>query len=403
MIETAKIEEEESKSHGIESVPLPVGRAIECMSPETLAHLGLPLIRTIARVASPRVIYPAVQQLKDEDPSLVEECLGTEAALAEVPFWDLASKMHIVQENGGVETLQADGHQFQKEEDQSTFLARVLLEKPEQLGVLVSNLLERNDGDFVGKTFHVFLGCLSSSAIVERMAKLKADQVRCALIRAFEGKGYGDFCQVIPAGKGNNTGFLINRGARRTTNAVLDREEKRRFRDDRRLKTDAIFVVPETGTLWVHCAKNDAQTYANVLSELIENRQAFGRRQSFDLSTFLRKDVGSELLRLAQQAHFVRAEIRFVEIVLADESVLKKSSGRGRCLTETFYQTKTAAIHIANQMRVIKLRLVTSSDGKQYTDVEIKSGSLKIGPGVDPLVVSQFLNKLGVWKAYDNC
>lgn len=402
MIEIARSEEDD-KSPGIESIPLPVGRAIECISPEKLARLGLPLIKTIARITSPKVIYHAVQHLKDEDLALVEDCLGTETALAEVLFWDIASKLHIVQENGGVETLQADGHQFQKGEDRSSFLARVFLERPLELTNILSGLLERGGGEFVGKTFHVFHGPLSSDVIIQRMAKLNAEQVRAALVRAFEGKGYGEYCQVIPAGQGQNTGFLINRGARRITNAVLDREEQRKFRDDRKLKTDAIFVVPETGTLWIHCnGKNDAQTYANIISELIGDRQGFVRRQSFDLSTFLRKEVGSDLLRAAQQLQFVRAEVRVVSIQLACGGNFGRSAKRGEpCLTEIFHEID--AIHPANQMSTIKLRLVLSTDGKQYADVEVKCGSLKVGPGLDPLMVSQFLSKLGVWKPYDNC
>lgn len=402
MIETEKFNEEVQNT-GIGMIPLPIGQAIECMSPERLARLGLPLIRTIAKSTSPTVIFPAIQNLKSEDPLQVEELLATEIALAEISFWDIASKMHLVQENGGVETLQADGHQFQKGEDRSAFLARVLSERPADLSGVLSGLLERSSGEFVGKTFHIYHGRLSSAVVVERLAKLNAMDVQIALMKAFEGKGYGEFCQVIPAGDGHSIGYLINRGSRRITNAVLDREEQRRFRDDRKIKTDTVFINTETGNLWIHCqGKNDAQTYATIMSELLGDRQAFSRRQSFDLSTFLRKEVGSDLLRAAQQVRLVRAEVRLIDVQLTNNGTFKLSAKRwDPCLTESFHGID--AIHPSNQMRTIKLRLVLTADGKQYADVEIKSGSLKIGAGLDPLVANELLSKLGVWKAYDNC
>lgn len=394
MIESKK---DEDKTPAIGVLSIPISTAMDCMSPEKLARLGISLLKTIAKITSRDVIHPLIKDFPDEvDPSIIEEVLWRDNSLGENSFWDLVTQLHHVRECGGIEVLKADGHSFEDRETESSFLSRMMEAHPNKISDLYLNLREKSGQDIAGKTFHLFKCSVPDTQVAPLLENVTPEKILEALGNHFKRKGYGDFRQVIPSRAGQSWGFLVNRGTTRVTNAVVDREEQKRFRDDRRVKTDAVFYLAETNTLWVQCQfAGDAAMYATAIGEILGNKDMFKRRQNYDLSLFLNKNAGSDLLRAANQMQFFRIEIRHINVLVAGATI-SQPARRGPCLTERY--SEFSQVHPANEMKMVKLRAILSADGKNYVDITLREDSLQTG--LDPMKTSELMGILKIWNLY---
>jgi hypothetical protein len=401
MLETKTVENT-NNSPGKDPSSLPIIQTIECASPEAVAKLDLPLIKSIAQLYSKNVIYPLVKDIQKLTPALIEMHILNEVSFAERDFWACMSRLHLFVENNGVELLLAEGAKFKDDEDRSEFVARHFESQGERINTIVSSMVAKSGGDMGGRTFHLFASGLQANDVRSKLAAITPTQIQNALARYFQDRGYGRFCRPIGVASDSQWGVLVNRGTQRIKNVVLNKQDQQHLRDDRFIKTDAIFFVPETNCLWVHCSSaRDARMYAQVIAELIQQKNAFTKAQTFDLSPFLEKDVASVMARACQKVQLYSVEVRFIEVARSSGGKFRQPAGRwDPCLTEKYYAIPE--IDPTNQMIALKLRLISSADGKHRADLELKNGSLKLASGLSPLLVYQLLGNLSVWSLYGN-
>lgn len=398
----------EKKSHNkepknaLDAVSLPVNRALECCNPETIAKLGIPALQFIAQLTSREVIYPRLEKLDRSRISEAIDHLQTSEARSETAFWNLASKVFVANENGVVESLKSKGNVFRNGEDRSQFLARMMSENPENIGSFLASHLESTPGDIVGTTYRIFQSPLSPSELESKLVQITPEVLQKELIELLPTRGFGTYCKVTLTRFGHFNAYIINRGAYRIQKAVVDLDETQQFVNNRNVRTDVIVVMPESGTVWIHTlSKGEAEGYARCVATILGNPDLLKARKTFDMSMFLRRDVGADVLRSASSAGFARAELKSITIKDVYGSPTTHPAKRGTCLLERYHTL--SGISEANEVVSVKIRLVNSVDGKDYSDIELKMESLAVAPSVEPSTVVDFLTKLKAWKPYAHC
>lgn len=399
----AEVEKSFNEFKAVKTEPAPETTTpiLESRSADVIAQMGLPLMRAIAALAANDAIVGALAKVKHDDFAALERALLSDIARDEKRFWMMVSQFYAFQQNGGVDILHAEGFGFHQGEDQSSFLARLCVEEYQLVLRAVGDLIERIGGDIAGKTVHIFRCALDATELDRRRPQIEEHVIRAALNGPYQKKGYGAFCEVAPVG--NAFGYIIMRGTRRVPTAVLDSDECRKFRHDRGIKTDILFYSPDLHSLIIQCQnKADAPLYAEVFGRALGDPNMFLRRQGFDLAPILNPGLQFLLAKASREVQAVRIELRFAKIKIANGPAIVNSAGRGRlCLTDDSYNK--IGFDPSNEALGVKLRIIRSSDGKQWSDLDMTAAGLKIGPGLDPLSASSVLRALGMWPAYADC
>lgn len=392
----------EEPKNALDAVSLPVNHALAYCNPETIAKLGIPTLQLVARLTSRDVISPALEKLDRLAASEAIDFLRTNEALSETAFWNMAAKVFLAYENGVVESLKSKGNAFRNGEDRSQFFARMMSENPDQISSFLVSHIEGSPGDIVGNTYRIFQSPLSQKDLESKLVHLTPQVLLKELVTLLPTRGFGPFCKVTLCHFGHSVAYIINRAVYRVQKAIVDLDETEQFVNNRNIRTDVIVVIPESGTVWIHSpSKGESESYASCIATILGNPDLLKQRKSFDLSMFLRRDVGADLLRSAVGAGFVRAEVKSITIKDIHGSPTTHRAKRGACLIER-YPTLNG-ISEANDVVSVKIRLVSSADGKDYSDIELKMESLAVAASVEPSAVVDFLLNLSAWKPYAHC
>lgn len=395
------VEKEEGRPDAIEAIPIPVNAIPDTATLEGLGVIGIPMIRNLAKTCSPNVIFPMIKDLPN-DLRQYHRALHSDASFGQTTFWSFAARLCLALQNGLIDTLQAEGHIFLDGEDESSYMVRVLEQKPEKLAMQLAELLARTGGELGGKIFHAFRCSLPQQEASKCFANITASQLQQALIPGYKKRGYSAFTEIYKAKNQTQESFMVNRGGRLVLEPVLDKAETPLIRYDRKRKTDVITYHRELNLLLVHChGLNDAKLYAEAISTVVGKPMAFVLPQELDLAPFLNKNLGSMLTRVAQTVGIMRLELRKFEVVDTNNMRSVMSAKRwDPCLTEKYHALP--AIVPRNTMRFVRLRIVFDAGGKNHVDIDLRNGSLRLGQGLDPMKLAEILQRLEVWRLYAN-
>lgn len=385
----------DNNNSGLEAIDLPEGNHIDFMSDEVLARIDLPALKVLARLHSPRVILPILEKYQNIELLFEEKALASESVVAESDFWEMVSKISILVESDLEQYLESKDYTVRENEDESTLLARVLQEKPTLLTDRLKQLVHEGQDYIGGKFYHVFQGIGLDVDTTKISSIVTGNAFRSVLVLSCRG------VQVMK-NQNNNLVLTIKRGRTRKTEAVIDNDDKQRYRKDSKIKTDAVIYNFANGTLWVNClSKNDAKKYADAFGILLGNKNYFQRKQSSEMSVFMNRDFGSLLnSRLSEMPVAIKVDVIAVDITLATGGSFRNTATKAkvRCLSTIFHQLE--AVNPINELKSIGLRIYFGTDVKEYADLTIKQGAVKVGTNMDLEIVTVLLSKLEAWKLY---
>jgi hypothetical protein len=118
------------------------------------------------------------------------------------------------------------------------------------------------------------------------------------------------------------------------------------------------------------------------------------------LNQFLDKNLGAKLGVWARELELYSIEVRALNITPARGGLVRLPARQRQCLTKIF--SEYSEVDGANKVQNIKFRVVFGSANGPHADIELRAGSMKLGKGFDPVLVSQLLVKMGVWQPYMN-
>lgn len=371
-------------------------------TPEMVAMIGAQAVKEIARLKSPNILYPKISTYADDNPDGISSILYSEEILAETAVWDEVIRFAALLENGAVDFLKQRGLSFQDDEGDASFLLRAQKDRPELCAEALVQLRETQGPSFDGKASAVFGSIMQSPLVVNAFEKLDTKVLLSRMQQLFQKQGYGSVCDVVAFKRQDRVGFIFHRGGRQSNEMKIDSQNNRKFRKDRPIRTDIVSFVPETNTLWVYARSGgDIEMYLQCLGEMLGSANNFRRRQSFELCMFLNKQVGDVLKQIAVDMELARIDMKKIEVRIGRSGKYIDGVARGeRCLTDRY--SEIAAIHTANKVKFVRLRLHFSIKDKVYVDVDLQTEKLSVGAGLDEEILSGLLAKLGVWKAESN-